>query len=73
MTPYEKLKSIPGFKRFLKLGIGVKDLNKVAYAESDNEFAEKMQKARVELFKNFKHIPQELLTFTTFISGSSID
>ena len=73
MTPYEKLKSIPGFKRFLKLGIGVKDLNKVAYAESDNEFAEKMQKARVELFKNFKYIPQELLAFTTFISGSSID
>jgi len=49
------------------------ELDKVAYAESDNEFAEKMQKARVELFKNFKYIPQELLAFTTFISGSSID
>jgi len=73
LTPYEKLKSIPNFEKYLKKGITVGKLDKIAYAKSDNEFAEEMQKAREELFKNFKHIPQELLSFTTFVSGSFLD
>jgi len=28
--------------------------SKLAYAESDNDFAEKMKKAKKELFANFK-------------------
>jgi len=48
-------------------------LDKIAYQKSDNEFAVEMQKAKEKLFKNFKNIPQELMTFTTFISHSSVD
>ncbi len=35
---------------------------------SDNDFAEEMQKFKEQLFKNFKHIPQEMIEFTFFIS-----
>ena len=38
---------------------------------SDNDFAEEMQKFKEELFKNFKHIPQEMIEFVTFISHAS--
>ena len=48
-------------------------LDKIAYAKSDNDFAEEMQKAKGELFKNFKHVPQEMLTFTTFVSCHLLD
>ena len=48
-------------------------LDKIAYQKSDNEYAALMQKAKDELFKNFKDVPQELMTFTTFISGSYVD
>jgi len=48
-------------------------LEKIRLQKSCNEFAEDMQKAREELFKNFKHIPQELLAMRTFISGSFLD
>ena len=40
---------------------------------SDNDFAEKMQKAKEELFKNFKHIPQKMMEFTSFISHAFVD
>jgi len=40
---------------------------------SDNDFAEKMQKAKEELFKNFKHLPQGMIEFTTFISHAFVD
>ena len=67
-TPYERLKSLPNGQRYLKVGITFDDLDKIAYQMSDNEFAEEMQKAKIKLFKNFKHIPQEMIEFTTFIS-----
>jgi hypothetical protein len=51
MTPYERLKALPGAQNFLKDGITFAELDKMAYAESDNEFAEKMKKAKRELFK----------------------
>jgi transposase InsO family protein len=73
MTPYDKFKSIPNFEKYLKAGIRIQDLDRIAYLKSDNDFAEEMQKAREELFKNFKHIPQELLSFITFVSGSFLD
>jgi hypothetical protein len=40
---------------------------------SDNEFAEEMQKTKDKLFKNFKHIAQEMLSFTSFVSCSLLD
>ena len=73
MTPYDKFKSIHGFEKYLKTGIKIQNLDKIAYAKSDNDFAEEMQKAREELFKNFKHIPQELLSFTSYVSCSLLD
>ena len=72
-TPYERLKSLPNAKQYLKEGITFEILDKIAYEKSDNECAALMQKAKDELFKNFKDIPQELMTFTTFVSGSYVD
>ena len=72
-TPYEKLKSLENAKKYLKDGISFEQLDKIAYAMSDNDFAEKMQKTKQELFKNFKHIPQEMMEFTSFISHAFVD
>jgi len=72
-TPYEKLKSLENAKQYLKDGISFKILDKIAYQKSDNDFAQEMQKAKEKLFKNFKHIPQEMTEFTTFISCSYVD
>ena len=71
--PYERFKSLPNAKQYLKEGITFEMLDKIAYQKSDNECAALMQKAKDELFKNFKDIPQELMTFTTFVSGSYVD
>lgn len=72
-VPYECFKSLPNAKQYLKPGVTFEILDKVAYKKSDNECAALMRKAKEELFKNFKDIPQELMTFTAFISGSYVD
>jgi hypothetical protein len=54
LTPYAKLKTIPNAEQFLKPGITFEKLDKIAYAESDNDFAEKMEKARKEMIKRLK-------------------
>lgn len=51
MTPYEKLKSLEEAGQYLKGGVAFEDLDKIAYAESDNDFGKKMLKAKEELFK----------------------
>ncbi|MDD3085384.1 MAG: integrase [Candidatus ainarchaeum sp.] len=73
MTPYDKFKSLPNCEKYLKPGITLEMLDKIAYAKSDNDFAEEMQKAKEELFKNFKHVPQKMLTFTSFVSCRLLD
>lgn len=50
-TPYERLKSLPQAKRFLKRGVTFAALDRIATADSDTEFARKMQKAKQELFR----------------------
>ncbi len=50
MTPYEKFKSLPNAKDYLKPGIDFEILDKAAYAMSDNDSAELLQKARNRLF-----------------------
>ena len=51
MTPYEKLKSLPKAKQFLKKGITFKQLDVQANAMSDNEAARRLNEARSALFR----------------------
>ena len=50
MTPYEKLKSLPGADQCLAPGVSWKELDAIANEMSDNEFAERMVHARFDLF-----------------------
>jgi hypothetical protein len=49
-TPYEKLKSLPGAGSFLCPGTTLIQLDEIANQMSDNKFAERMVKARSNLF-----------------------
>jgi len=51
MTPYEKLKSLSNAEQYLKTGITFADLDATAYAESDNEFAKKLDESKKILAK----------------------
>jgi len=51
MTPYDKLKSLPGAERYLKAGITFEQLDATAYAISDNQAADELNKARQQLFQ----------------------
>jgi len=53
MTPFEKLISIPDFKKYLKPEVTFLQLDDISKKESDNESAQKMQNAKSKLFKNF--------------------
>lgn len=50
-TPYEKLKSLPDSGTLLRPGILSEMLDMVANSMSDNQFAERMVKARFDLFE----------------------
>jgi len=50
-TPYEKLKSLPKAEKYLRRGVTFGALDAIAYQMSDNEFAERKEKARSELFR----------------------
>jgi transposase InsO family protein len=51
MTPYDKLKSLPNAKDYLKPGVSFEILDNVAHQISDNQAADQLQKARQTLFK----------------------
>jgi transposase InsO family protein len=51
MTPYDKLKSLPDAKDYLKPGVSFEILDKLAHQISDNQAADQLQKARRKLFK----------------------
>ena len=51
MTPYEKLRSLPGADGFLKPGITFEQLDAVAQAATDLEAAQEVQRARKALFR----------------------
>jgi transposase InsO family protein len=61
-TPFEKLKATPGFENFLRPGVSLSMLDTIARQMSDNEFAERMVKARSNLFKQ-SFDGQQRLTF----------
>jgi len=50
MTPYEKLKSLPKAQSYLQPSVTMENLDDIANQMSDNEFAERMVKARSNLF-----------------------
>jgi transposase InsO family protein len=50
-TPYEKLKSLPRVETYLRPDITLDKLDAIATQMSDNKFAERMGKARSNLFK----------------------
>ena len=50
-TPYERLKSIKTAAQYLRQGLNLQALDKIAFRQSDNEAAAAMQRARDRLFK----------------------
>lgn len=55
LTPYGRLGLLPQAEQYLKPGISFEYLDKIAYAMSDNEFAEQMKKAKIVLAKKIKN------------------
>ena len=51
MTPYEKLKSLPEAHQYLQPGVTFEQLDDIAHQMSDNACAERMVKARSNLFQ----------------------
>lgn len=51
MTPYDKLKSLPDAKKYLKSGITFEQLDKIAMRKTDNEIAQLVQEERRKLFE----------------------
>ena len=52
MTPNDKLKSLPEASSYLQPGVTMEKLDDIANQMSDNEFAERMVKARSNLFQH---------------------
>jgi transposase InsO family protein len=55
-TPFEKLKSLPGVESYLRSGVTLEKMETYARQLSDNEFAERMVKARSNLLKQAQRI-----------------
>ena len=52
LTPFEKFKTLQNREQYLKPSITLDSLQKIADAESDTEYAEKMAKEKTKLFKS---------------------
>jgi transposase InsO family protein len=71
-TPYEKLKSLPEAQSHLQSGVTIQQLDDIANQMSDNEFAERMVKARSNLFQRIsQYINRDAYTLPS--SGSFLD
>jgi hypothetical protein len=55
-TPFEKLKLIPGIEHYLRQDVSLDKMQKYADQMSDNNFAERMVKARSNLFKQTQRL-----------------
>lgn len=81
LTPFETLKTHLNAENFLKDGVTMESLEKIAKEKSDNECAALMQKAKAELFKSFRQTKPQFPTCLAgrqavraeLISGSSLD
>ena len=54
MTPYERLKSLPGATESLKPGVSFAQLDELAHAMSDNQAAKQLNQARNKLFRDIE-------------------
>jgi len=54
MSPFDKFKSLEKPARFLKPGIALKDLDAILHAMTDNQAAERLNKAKAQLFRSIK-------------------
>lgn len=68
-TPFEALTAHPRASEFLKEGITIEILAKIANEKSDNECAALMQKAKQELFKNLSRHKLQLPTTYAYNFG----
>ena len=73
LTPFEALRTHLNAEKFLKEGVSMEKLEKIAKEKSDNECAALMQKAKVELFNSFRQKHQFSSVCAKLISGSSVD
>jgi transposase InsO family protein len=55
-TPFEKLKSISNVESYLRQGVTLEKMQQYADQMSDNKFAERMVKARSDLFKQTQRL-----------------
>jgi hypothetical protein len=55
-TPFEKLKSVPYIENYLRCGVTLEKMQDYADQMSDNNFAERMVKARSNLFKQTQRL-----------------
>ena len=53
LTPFEKFKTLVRPKQFLKEGVLLEDLEKIASSHSDTECTRLMQKKKSQLFRSF--------------------
>jgi len=65
-TPYERLKSLRGAERYLREGVTFEALDEVARRETDNEFAQIMQKAKDRLFNELGRSAKRSKNIKTF-------
>jgi hypothetical protein len=77
-TMHTRLPSKPineslGARNFLKDGVTLENLEQGALAHSDNDVAQAMQKAKVELFTTFKTKLQLPTIYAQAVSGSFVD
>ena len=54
MTPYERLRSLPGAAEYLKPGVTFAQLDQLAHAVSDNQAAKQLNQARNKLFRDIE-------------------
>lgn len=57
MTPFEKLLTLPDFEKYLKPGVTVEQLKKIAHCMSDNDYASIVQEEKQKLFNKIQLNP----------------
>lgn len=53
LTPFERFQSLPTAERYLRPGVEMADLERIAQAHSDTEYAQLVQRRKAELFRSF--------------------